>query len=584
MNIVLSQRLPESLLAHPVRPITCYNDNNGAVFATINSTSGLISSGWSPGGAGQTSLNNIGPGTYIFTVEDSLGCFKRDTAVLTNPSQINTTVANDTVASCTGNTTLGSLLAVATGGAPGYTFKWTGGIVGNPLTGIGVGTYGVRVTDSHGCQDTAFGTVSVKAHAVSLGQGQITNASCFGGSNGQIVAGNLTGGVAPVVYNWSQGTGHTDTLSGLSAGTYTVTAIDANGCSTTASYTVGQATAIVVTVPNDTVPSCNSLTNNGTLTASATGGTAGYTYSWTGGATTNPITSLSVGCYNVTVTDSRNCTATGSGCVSVVTHPITFATPQITNASCNGGTNGQIIAPINGGTNPVTYTWSAGASTTDTLSGVGAGTYSVTAVDANTCSASASFTVGQPTAVVVTVANDTLQSCSANTTHGVLTASVSGGTAGYTYSWTGGLTTNPITGLGVGCYTVTVHDSHNCSATATGCVAVVTHPITFNQPRITNVSCLGGSNGQIIVSVNGGVNPITYNWSQGNGHSDTLSNLAAGTYTVTANTADGCTASATYTITQPLTGVSVTVANDTVTSCTGNTNIGTLTAVDGNLP
>ena len=559
--------------------ITCYNDHNGSVTATLNSTTGLISYGWAPGGAGQTTLTNQGPGTYIFTATDSLGCVARDTEVLTNPSQIISSVANDTVPSCTGNTTNGTLLAIVSGGAPGYTFRWTGGSTANPITGLGVGTYGVRITDSHGCLDTAFGTVSVKAHAVSLGAGQITNASCFGGANGQIVAGNLTGGVNPVTYSWSSGSSTTNTLSGLAAGTYSVTATDANGCSTSAQYTVGQATAIVVTVPNDTVPSCNSLTNNGTLTASATGGTPAYTYSWTGGTTTNPVTGLSVGTYTVTVTDSHSCTATGSGSVSVSVHPITFGQAQITNASCFGGTNGQIIAPINGGSNPITYSWSAGSSTNDTLSGIGAGTYTVTATDANTCSASASFTVGQATAIVVTVANDTVPSCSPATTHGTLTATVSGGTPGYTYSWTGGATTNPIANLGVGNYVVTVTDSHNCTATASAAVSVSVHPITFNAPQITNVSCLGGSNGRIITSVTGGVNPITYNWSVGNGHTDTLANIPAGTYTVTAITADGCSATASYTVTQPLTGVSATVANDTVTSCSGNSNIGTLIAV-----
>ena len=562
-----------------MRPITCYNDNNGAVFANFNSGTGVLSYGWAPGGAGQTSLNNIGPGTYVFTITDSLGCVKRDTEILTNPSQIIAHVNNDTVPSCTGNTTNGTLTVNASGGAPGYTYHWENGSTSNPVTGLGVGTVGVQITDSHGCKDTAYGTVSVKSHLVSLGAGQITNASCFGGTNGSVIAGNLTGGVSPVTYSWSAGTSTTDTLSNVGAGTYSVTAIDANGCSTTASYTVGQATAIVVTVPNDTVPSCNSVTNNGTLSASATGGTPGYTYSWTGGATTDPITGLGVGCYSVTVTDGHSCSATGSGCVAVSVHPLTFGQAQITNPSCNGGTNGQIIDPLNGGTQPITYSWSSGNSTTDTLTGIGTGTYTVTGTDNIGCSASASFTVGQPTAVTVTVANDTIQSCSANTTHGTLSASASGGTPGYTYSWTGGTTTNPISGLAVGCYTVTVSDSHSCTATGTGCVAVITHPITFNTPQITNVTCLGGSNGQIIAPVTGGVNPITYSWSAGTSTTDTLSNVGAGTYTVTASTADGCTASASFTITQPLTGVSVTVANDTVTSCSGNTNIGSLTAL-----
>ena len=557
------------------RPITCNNANNGAVFATFNSTSGILSYGWAPGGAGQTSLNNIGPGTYVFTVTDSAGCVQRDTEVLVNPAPLVVSVPNDTATSCSGVTNNGLLTATTTGGTSPYGYVWTGGATTNPVTGLSAGTYSVTATDNHGCTGTNSAQVVVKTSALVFATPQIKNVSCNGGSNGQIIA-PLNGGSLPIVYTWSQGTGTTDTLSNLTAGTYTVTAVDANNCSATASFQVGQNSAVVVTVLNDTVNACSANANTGVLSATATGGTPGYTYVWTGGATTNPVTGLVGGTYSVTATDNLGCTATASANVVVNVTPLVLAQPRVTNVTCYGGSNGQIIDPLIGGTNPVTYTWSSGTAHGDTLSNLGAGIYFVTAVDANGCSASASATVSQPaTAVTVSVANDTVTSCTGLTNIGTLTANVSGGTPAYGYSWTGGATTNPITGLSAGTYTVTVSDVFGCTATATA--NVVTKVSSLSITGVVSNPVCAGSKGQIVITVTGGVNPITYNWNPGSSTTDTLAGIGGGVYNVTATDANGCSASASFTVTQPAPMI-VRVPTDTIISCTGATTNGTLTA------
>ena len=537
-------------ISDSARQPTCNGSTNGAVFANYNSTSGIISYGWAPGGAGQTTLNNIGPGTYIFTVHDSAGCVKADTEVLVNPAPLVVSVPNDTATSCTGSTNNGVLTATTTGGTPAYGYVWTGGATTNPVTGLNVGNYTVTATDSHGCTGTASASVAVRTSALTFSTPQITEVRCFGASTGQIID-PVNGGTNPITYNWSVGTGHTDTLSNVPAGSYSVTAVDANGCSVTASFTITQpTTAVTASVANDTIISCTGGTNIGTLTVVPAGGTGTYSYLWSNGVTTATISGLSSGTYTVTVVDANGCTASASGSVVIKSSSLSI-TGQVLNPLC-AGIKGEIIVTVTGGVQPITYTWSGGSpSNSDTLSGVGGGTYDVTAVDANGCSISAAFTVNQPAPIIVTVANDTITTCSANTNLGSLTASTTGGTPGYTYTWTGGLTGNPITGLSAGTYVVTATDIAGCSGTGSGVVVIRANPVTFNAPQITNAACAGVANGQIILSTTGGTAPITFTWSGGSTQNDTLRNVAGGTYTITATDVNGCSATASYTVTQP---------------------------------
>ena len=546
---------------------TCNGSTNGEVIANYHSTTGIISYGWAPGGAGQTTLNNIGAGTYIFTVSDSAGCVKSDTEVLVNPAPLVVTLHNDTATSCTGVTNNGVLSASTTGGTAPYTYKWSTGPTVNPITGLGVGSYTVTATDQKGCTGTATANVIVKTSALAFATPLITEVRCFGGSTGEIID-PVNGGSNPITYTWSVAGGHGDTLANVPAGNYSVTAVDANGCSVTAAFTITQpATAVSVSVANDTVTSCTGATNIGTLNASASGGAGGYTYRWSNASTTDTISGLSTGNFTVTVADASGCTASASGSVVVKSSSLSI-TGRVLNPICSG-LKGEIIVTVTGGVQPISYTWSGGPpSITDTLSGVGGGIYSVTAVDANGCSVSASFTVNQPTPLSVTVPNDTVRGCNGVTNSGQLTATTSGGTPGYTYVWSGSRTGNPITGLSAGTYDVTSTDAAGCSVTGAGTVVVITNPIVFNSPQITNASCAGTSSGEIILSTTGGTPPVTFTWSGGTTQNDTLRNLAGGTYNITATDVNGCSATASYTVNQPS---AIVFGSPTITNvgCTG---------------
>ncbi|QQS27656.1 MAG: SprB repeat-containing protein [Sphingobacteriales bacterium] len=291
---------------------------------------------------------------------------------------------------------------------------------------------------------------------------------------------------------------------------------------------------------------------NGSINLTVTGGTSPYTYNWGGGVTTEDLTGLSIGTYNVTVTDANSCTATTSATVNQPAVAMSLST-SVTNVSCFGGTNGAINLTVTGGTSPYTYNWGGGVTTED-LTGLSTGTYNVTVTDSNSCTATTSATVNQPASAMSLSTIVTDVSCFGGT-NGAINLTVTGGTSPYTYNWGGGVTTEDLTGLSTGTYNVTVTDANSCTTTTSA---------TVNQPAaamslstsVTNVSCFGGTNGAINLTVTGGTSPYTYNWGGGVTTED-LTGLNTGTYNVTVTDANSCTATTSATVNQPAAAMSL---------------------------
>ncbi|MBK8556402.1 MAG: SprB repeat-containing protein [Lewinellaceae bacterium] len=222
----------------------------------------------------------------------------------------------------------------------------------------------------------------------------VTNANCFGSADGSIDL-TVTGGSPAYTYAWSNGFTGQDPI-GLVAGTYTVTVTDSHGCTKTTTGTVGQPTNIVLstTTVNST---CGYA--NGSINLTVTGGSPGYAYLWSNGSTVEDPTGLLAGTYTVTVTDTHGCTKTTTATVSNTAGPVLSTTT--TPVNCFGGSNGAIDLTVTSGTAPYTYNWSNGFTAQDP-SGLIAGTYTVTVTDANSCTATISATVAQPTDIILT--------------------------------------------------------------------------------------------------------------------------------------------------------------------------------------
>ncbi len=250
--------------------------------------------------------------------------------------------------------------------------------------------------------------------------------------------------------------------------------------------------------------------------------------------------------------------------------------PTVLAAACNGTATGSAYMSYSGGTQPLTFTWSNGV-TTQNNSNLFAGTYTLTVVDGANCTATASITVTEPTAITVTTSS-TDASCTVN--NGTATVSASGGTGAFTYLWSNSLTTQTISNLAPGTYSVTVRDGNSCTATPPGSVTINAIGSIALSPVAYDAAC-GNSNGSAIANPVAGTAPFTFAWSNG-GTTDTISGLPPGTYDVTVTGADGCTASASLTVGSSQNLGIATVQNNI--NCGGNTGSVRVTVTAGTPP
>ncbi len=531
--------------------VNCFGGSNGT--AAVNASGGTAPYTYLWSNAATTnSISGLAAGNYTVTVTDANGCARTASYTVTQPTALTASAIGTNINCFEGSN--GSATVTATGGTTPYTYLWNNAATTNSISGLAAGIYTVTVTDANGCATTASYTVTQPTSLIVVMSG--TNASCFGGSNGSATV-IATGGAAIYSYLWSNG-GTTNSINGLAAGLYTVTVTDANGCATTVSYTVTQPTALTASAIGTNVNCFEG--SNGSATVTATGGTTPYTYLWNNAATTNSISGLAAGNYTVTVTDANGCARTAS---YTVTQPTALTASAIgTNVNCFEGSNGSATVIATGGTAPYSYLWSNGA-TTNSISGLAARNYTVTVTDANGCARTASYTVTQPTALTAT-AIGTNVNCFGGS-NGSATVIATGGTATYSYLWSNGSTTNSITGLAGGVYSVTVTDANECTTTVS---YTVTQPAALTVVMSgTNVSCFGNSNGTATVNATGGTAPYSYLWSNGS-TTNSITGLVAGNYSVTVTDANGCTTTGGYLVTQPT--VLTVVMSGTNANCSGS--------------
>ncbi len=377
----------------------------------------------------------------------------------------------------------------------------------------------------------------------------VTPITCFGAANGKIVA-TPSGGTAPITYQWSPVSSSTDSITNLGPNTYTLSITDAQGCTGRDTVILTEPAQLSVTINSQNI-SCNGAAD-GQATAVASGGTPGYTYVWNPGGQNNPITGLGPNTYNVVATDISNCTASASW-TAVDPAPISVTVPTVTDVSCKGGSDGTATATVNGGTLPYTYTWSVIGVGANPGTGFPAGTDTLLVTDAGNCTASATFTINEPTAVTVSVTSVTNATCNGGTDGAVDITAGGGNPGGYTYNWGSAGTAEDLTAVGANTYTVTVYDSKNCNATAT---ATVTEPTAVTVAfQFTNPLCSGDNSGSVTATAGGGTGPYIYDWAYVPGTNDgqTINSIPSGQYDVTATDSKGCSTTDNQILIDPVT-------------------------------
>ena len=347
-----------------------------------------------------------------------------------------------------------------------------------------------------------------------------------------------SGGAGVYTYAWDAAAGNqiTSVATGLAAGVYCVTVMDANGCSVNTCITLNNPTSgFSSTISSLVNASCNGVCD-GTATASSSGGTGAVSFAWdaaAGNQVTPTATGLCAGIYCVTLSDAVG--ATSVNCVTILEPTAIVATVSVSSAiSSSGNNDGEATVIASGGVGIYTYDWSTAAAsqTTSVATGLAAGVYCVTVIDANGCAASTCITLNNPSSglsATVTMVNPTCF----GTCNGTATVSATGGSPTYSFAWdanAGNQLTSTATGLCAGTYCVTVTD---------GLAAITTSCVVLTSPLLLTATITDNGDETSTVVPAGGVPSYTYVWSHLGQVTPTASGLTGPT-SVTVTDNNGC--------------------------------------------
>lgn len=522
-------------------PTSCSSSSNGSI--TLLATGGNGPYQYSING-GTPNSNGVFPGlssgVYTYLVTGANQCSASGNVTVSSPAVLNIQLSGNNVSCFGGNN--GVINVSASGGTAPYQYAINSGNFGSSanFTGLSAGTYNLQIQDVNGCLASNTFTIA-QPGAITL-SANATNVSCFAQSNGVLNA-QAQGGSSGFQYIWSNGAAGSS-VPNVSAGTYSVTATDSNGCSSTAIVAVTQPAALIVSVQSTPLGGLGA--SDGTATATVTGGTSGYNYMWSNGQTSSSIQNLPAGTYNVTVTDANNCIATGSVIIAPFNCILTAAAQNIVPVSCFGLQNGGATIVPSNGQSPYTFLWPGGQSTA-TVNNLAAGNYAVTVSDAASCQQVVNISISQPQQLEIALAATDVSCFGGN--NGIINALASGGTAPYTYSINGTdfQTSGAFTGLLAGNYTVTIKDAGLCSRIFN---ASIGSPVALAmQLQSDTILCHGSSTGNATSIVTGGLAPYSYVWSNGS-QAANLQSVNANSYGLTVTDSKGCTITSSVTITQ----------------------------------
>ncbi len=532
--------------------VSCHGGNDGNinlsvsggiapyVYAWVNASNQNI--------AVSQDLLQIPADTFTVTITDANGCISSMNQIISEPEFPLTSTSNVTNVLCFGNST-GTISINALGGTVPYTYNWLSGQNTSTISNLTAGSYSFTITDFNGCNTSGILNVTQPNAPLSI-TNSLVNVTCNGFMDGSINT-SVSGGTLPYDFNWSNSiyllAYNTEDLISIPAETYTVLVVDNHGCSIADTFTITEPTAL-----NNSIIGVNILCHGestGSINLSVFGATPPYSYVWNNGITSEDQTSVPAGSYQVTITDANGCIKLDSIELSEPLFPITYSytTSEVT---CRDGNNGSIELMVSGGTPLYTYSWTNGSNNAlnDSLT---AGVYSFLVTDANGCTVIDSITISQPDALTI---NELITPVSCyGFSDGVIDLTTLGGTPPYQFTWfnsTFALSaqTEDLIDFPKDTYQVEIIDSNGCFYEY---FLMLPQPdslyITTNEIMVT---CYGGSDGAIDISVFGGNPGYIFLWSNGETTED-INDLTAGIYDVLVSDTKNCIDSAEIIIISP---------------------------------
>jgi gliding motility-associated-like protein len=543
-----------------------------AIFTTVNSACGLangsirlnqILGGTAPftlqlGGStfsysgGIIDFPQLNAGNYTLIVTDANGCTLNTPILLLNTSGPAGLTLNTNPATCLENNAQIQVMSVLGGAAP-YAYSLNGGQASSQTiwSGLAAGNYTIEVTDANGCNaDTSISLTALPMLEITAQT--IQNVQCFGGQDGQVAV-SATQGAAPFTVLWSNGSASWN-VTGLSAGNYSVSVTDSNGCMANATLSVSQPDMLSLEL--STLPTLCGDANGRVIVDATNGGSPSYTYSLNNGPfqSAGVFLDLAAGNYSVSVQDQNGCMAAASTVVQSTGYPQQIIT-TLNSASC-GLSNGAItLQAIVGGIAPYQVSFDNAPSNSYSngnfiFNDLVDGSYALSVTDANGCSIDTLLALDMidgPSGISLSLTPATCNSDNA----AIEVLSVNGGTPQYTFAINNSSYSNQQVwgNLSSGNYTISVSDASGCTIDTSVFVDFIP-ALAINAELIRNVSCFGGSNGQASVDVYEGTAPFTFTWSSG-ATGMFANNLSAGEYSIQVSDALGCMLTDSILISQP---------------------------------
>lgn len=545
--------------------VSCLGGNNGNAKIAVLGGVAQYQISWSTG-QNVDSIGNLSVGTYYVTASDANNCTAIDSVLIEEPnSSLSSTLLNSVNILCRGQST-GVLSWGASGGTGPYSFNWSHSVQasGATLSNLAAGTYIVTIEDINGCSTTDTASLTEPGTSVTI-QNVLTQHvnTCFGDTSGEVAV-RIINGSSPYAVNWPFGAltaviNSGDTVSrGFPGGNFQISVVDNQGCNASLNVTINQPDSIRLTT---SAVSTNCLgDSSGSVSVIASGGSTpgNYVYLWNdvNSSTTNSVLGLPSGTYTVTVSDNSGIcpSKTASAVVGQPSAPLDISLVSFTQVSCEGVNDGTAVVIVSGGTAPYqNIQWSAGnppvSGNNNQRINLPFGENFAAITDNSGCTDTAIFFVTEPIKLDASVSIANLVSCN-DGNDGSLTISGINGTTPYNFNWDRidaplsgaenySANLNQVFGLNPGEYVGIIVDNRGCTARDT---LILDNPsvISINFVDSTLVSCFGGNNGSATASATGGRTEPNYNFLWENNQNGTiLSNVSAGTYSVTVTDSNG---------------------------------------------
>ena len=569
---------PMQITSYMYTDVTCNNDDDGTITVTATGESGgplfdLAGPVIASNSSGY--FDNLPGGVYTVTARDGGSCTTTDVTpnlTIVNPDLIGVVIESVTHVACNGEST-GAIDITPTGGTPSYSFAWSGpggfSATTEDITGLAPGAYSLTITDAHNCNMSFPGLVTITENPAITATFVTTDLNCGEPlpSNDGTIDATIGGGVSPYTFDWSGPNGFTaatEDIAGLEPGSYVLEVTDNLGCTKDmAAQVINEPPPLSATTTQVDI-NCFGA-GDGSIDLSVSGGTSPYSFAWTGPsgftANTEDISSLEAGAYSVTVTYFNGCAVPYADIATILESPEIQVSSVKTDISCGGLTDGAIDITVTGGLPPYTFAWtgpSGFTATTEDISGLAAGAYSVTVTDAYLCAVSFpnQETIVEPSSVVATLVTQQDILCNGDAS-GSVEIDVTGGVSPYLFDWRNSSGTQVSmaedpSGLPADTYSLVITDANNCVFNFPDLAALSEPPVLSASLVKTDVSCFGADDGTITVTPTGGTGPYSYS-ADGSIYQagSTLGPLSAGFYTVWTRDANLCEVTDTITLYEP---------------------------------